>query len=164
MHESILLTFLVDGPCSNRVALWLLVAAPNVEVGLPGVKLALIPLYGGTVLLPRLIGESRALKLMLGGDPIPSELALQWGLGQPAEYRLGRCAGDLVRVRACHEPSQCVATRTLKRLMRPAGSHGSLAEALAAEAAEGMPVYGSDDAREGIAAFLEERKPAFRDR
>ena len=52
----------------------------------------------------------------------------------------------------------------MKRLMRPAGSHGSLAEALAAEAAEGMPVYGSDDAREGIAAFLEERKPAFRDR
>lgn len=104
MHESILLTFLVDGPCSNRVALWLLVAAPNVEVGLPGVKLALIPLYGGTVLLPRLIGESRALKLMLGGDPIPSELALQWGLVN----RLSTASGDVLE-------TSCAFARAMSR-------------------------------------------------
>jgi enoyl-CoA hydratase len=140
------------------------VAAPGVQVGLPEVKLGLIPLYGGTALLPRLIGESRALELMLGGDPIPSETALQWGLIN----RLSSSVDDVLDTacgfaRAMSRYS-ALPTRTLKRLLRPAEAHASLAEVLAAEAREGMAVHASDDAKEGIAAFLEKRKAVFRDR
>ena len=140
------------------------IAAPNLQVGLPEVKLGLIPLYGGTALLPRLVGESRALELMLGGDPISTEQALQWGLVN----RLSSGTDDLL-LTACAfardmSRHSALPTRTLKRLLRSAESHSSLSDALAAEAREGMAVHGSDDAREGIAAFLEKRKPAFRDR
>lgn len=140
------------------------IAAPNVQVGLPEVKLGLIPLYGGTALLPRLIGESRALELMLGGDPISSEVALQWGLLN----RLSMGPDDVLETACAFARSMgrhsVLPTRTLKRLLRPAIAHHGLADALAAEAQEGLAVHRSDDAREGIAAFLEKRKPVFRDR
>jgi enoyl-CoA hydratase/carnithine racemase len=101
---------------------------------------------------------------MLGGDPIPSEAALQWGLIN----RLSSSADDVLDsacefARAMSRHST-LPTRTLKRLLRPAEAHTSLAEALAAEEREGMAVYASGDAKEGIAAFLEKRNPVFRDR
>jgi enoyl-CoA hydratase len=140
------------------------VAAPGVQVGLPEVKLGLIPLYGGTALLPRLVGESRALELMLGGDPITTEQALQWGLVN----RLSGSVEDLLDTACTFARSMsrhsALPTRTLKRLLRPAKPHDDLAEALAAEAREGMAVHRSEDAKEGIAAFLEKRKAVFRDR
>jgi enoyl-CoA hydratase len=140
------------------------IAAPGVQIGLPEVKLGLIPLYGGTALLPRLIGESRAMELMLGGDPITSEQALQWGLvnrlSATAENVLD-AACEFARAMSRHS---ALPTRTLKRLLRPVEAHPSLADALAAEARDGMLVHASDDAKEGIAAFLEKRKAVFRNR
>jgi enoyl-CoA hydratase len=140
------------------------ISAPDVQVGLPEVKLGVIPLYGGTVLLPRLIGESRALELMLGGEPIPAAQALQWGLvnrlSTSAETLLDT-ACDFARSMSRYS---ALPTRTLKRLLRPATAHAHLADALAAEEGEGLAVHRSEDAREGIAAFLEKRKPVFRDR
>ncbi|HKY89537.1 MAG TPA: enoyl-CoA hydratase/isomerase family protein [Nevskiaceae bacterium] len=140
------------------------VAAPGIQVGLPEVKLGLIPLYGGTALLPRLIGESRALELMLGGDPIGAETALQWGLVN----RLSAGGDNLLEAactlaRACSRHS-ALPTRALKRLLRPARAQDTLVEALAAEEREGLALTGSEDAQEGIAAFLEKRKAVFRDR
>jgi enoyl-CoA hydratase/carnithine racemase len=140
------------------------VAAPGIQVGLPEVKLGLIPLYGGTALLPRLVGESRAMELMLGGDPIGADTALAWGLVN----RVSAGPEDLLEAasalaRACSRHS-AVPMRALKRLLRPAKAHDTLTEALAEEQREGLALTNSEDAQEGVKAFMEKRKAIFRDR
>jgi enoyl-CoA hydratase len=134
--------------------------AQGTKVGLPEVGLAIIPGYGGTQRLPRLVGRGRALELILSANPIDAETAERWGLVNGTAP-----AGELLaKVRG-------VATTLLSR--------GPLALAMALEAVlrggdlpmdEGSRVecdlFGivssTADMREGLTAFLEKRKPSYR--
>lgn len=122
-------------------------------------KVGLIPDSGGSWILPRVVGQARALGLALTGDDLPAETAAQWGLIWAAvdDASLFETATSLAR-RLAAGPAQGLAET--KRLIRSAWSK-TLSEQLDAER-DAMAALGrSDDYREGVAAFIARRRPVF---
>jgi enoyl-CoA hydratase len=137
------------------------IAAPSARLGLPEIKLGLIPGYGGTQRLPRLIGEARALELILTGRAVPAEKALAIGL-------VNRIAHvDLIEAGKSFAREMTGYSLRALALARDAVQRGlqtTLREGLAIEADLDTLAFETEDATEGVAAFLEKRKPVFRDR
>jgi enoyl-CoA hydratase len=137
------------------------IAASAARLGLPEIKLGLIPGYGGTQRLPRLIGEARALDMILTGRAVPAEEALAIGL-------VNRIAdGDLIdagRNYAREMTGYSLRSLALAREAVHRGLQTTLQEGLAIEADLNTLAFETEDAAEGMAAFLEKRKPAFCDR
>lgn len=138
------------------------IAASDARLGLPEIKLGLMPVYGGTQLLPRLIGERRAVQMMLTGQAIAGMKALEFGLVDQLVER----ASDVVDA-ALHMAKDCgqyglLAQQAIRRAVHE-GRHLSLTSALALERALGPRVAATEDALEGIQAFIEKRAPVFRD-
>ena len=141
------------------LACTLRVAGAQARFGLPEVKLGLIPGAGGTQRLPRLVGRGRALDIMLTGRQVPAEEAFAIGLisrlaaqGQAAAEALALAAelGQLSR------PAQQAVIRAVD-----AAQETSLADGLAYEAELVNELFDGGEAREGIAAFVEKRRPNF---
>ncbi|MBE3072646.1 MAG: enoyl-CoA hydratase/isomerase family protein [Acidobacteria bacterium] len=151
--------FALGGGCEVAMACTLRIAADTARFGQPEVKLGLIPGYGGTQRLPRLVGKGRALDLLLTGRTIDAGEALAMGLVS----RVVPASGLLAEARA---------------LLRSVIANAPLAVRYAIDAVNrglDMPVAGgetleatlfglalaTDDCREGMAAFLGKRKPSF---
>jgi enoyl-CoA hydratase len=138
------------------------VASENARLGLPEAALGIMPGWGGTVRLPRLIGRSRALELLLTGAPVDAREALRIGLVDHvvAQPELdGFCRALLGKMLANAPLATAAILEAVDR-----GLAGEPGEALAAEAAAFGAVAASEDAREGTRAFLEKRKPEFKGR
>ncbi|MBV9859079.1 MAG: enoyl-CoA hydratase/isomerase family protein [Alphaproteobacteria bacterium] len=136
-------------------------AARTARLGLPEIKLGLIPGYGGTQRLPRLIGEARALELILTGRAIGAEEAERIGLVN----RL--IDGDLVAAGTAFAREMTGYSLPVQGLARDAIRRAldlPLHEGLKIEADLNTLAFQTEDAAEGMAAFVEKRKPAFRDR
>jgi len=121
--------------------------------------IGLIPDSGGTWILPRLLGQARAMGLALTGEPIDAERAVEWGLIWKAvdEDMLDPEVDGLAQ-RFAAGPTRGLAE--IKRLIRASWDQ-SLDEALDAQR-DAMRALGfSEDYREGVAAFMEKRKPNF---
>lgn len=121
--------------------------------------LGLVPDTGGTWLLPRLAGQARALGMALTGEPVGAEQAERWGLIWKCveDERLAEEAG-LLAGRLAEGPTRGYAET--KRLIRTAWSH-TLDEQLDRERGVMSGLGTSEDYREGVAAFLARRPPAF---
>jgi enoyl-CoA hydratase len=136
-------------------------ATRNARLGLPEIKLGIIPGYGGTQRLPRLVGEARALELILSGRMIDAEEAHRIGLvnrlidGDPV-------AAGMAFAREMTQHG-LLALGFAREAVRSAGAV-PLAEGLAIEAQLSTLAYRTHDAEEGISAFLEKRKARFEDR
>ncbi len=137
-------------------------AARTARLGLPEIKLGLIPGYGGTQRLPRLIGESRALEMILTGRAVMAEEALQIGLvsrlvdGDLLEA--GKSFASFAReMTGFSLPALSFARDAVRR-----GLATSLEQGLEIEADLNTLAFQTADSVEGIAAFLEKRKPVFR--
>lgn len=136
------------------------IAVRNAKMGLPEVKLGLIPGYGGTQRLPRLVGEARALEMIMTGRFVDADEALRIGLvnrlidGDPMKAGL-----------AFAREFTCYSLRTLEfaRAAVRRAAQLPLTEGLKAEAELSTLAYQTADAEEGMAAFMEKRKPDFRD-
>lgn len=149
----------LGGGCELAMACDLRVAAASARFGQPEIKLGIIPGFGGTQRLPRLVGEAKALEMNLLGDPISAQEAAACGLANrvvPDEELLG-AALELAEQLARQAP---LAVEQIKRV----SGHASLEAGIEAELAAFASVFASEDAREGIAAFLEKRKPSFQGR
>ncbi len=154
--------FALGGGLELALAATVRVASETAKLGLPEIKLGILPGYGGTVRLPRLVGRGRALEMLLTGDPVDAREALRIGLvnhvvPQPelAEYSLA-----LLRRMLANAPLAAAAILELV----DQGLDSGFDEALASEAAAFGRIAGSDDAWEGTRAFLEKRKPVFKGR
>ena len=119
-----------------------------------------MPWDGGTQRLPRLIGRSRAVEMLLTGGEVSANLALEWGLVNEiveegrAPARATRLAEEIVR----HGP---IALRYLKEAVN-SGLDGTLERGLRLEADLSFLLQTTRDRREGIASFLERRRPEYR--
>ena len=135
-------------------------ASSNAIFGLPEIKLGLIPGYGGTQLLPRLVGEGRALEIIMTGRNVKSDEAERIGLVNAV------IEGDLLQ--AGLEFASKFTRYSLpvlefaRRAVQRAGDV-SLTEGLRIEADLSTLAYRTNDAEEGMAAFEEKRKAEFKD-
>jgi enoyl-CoA hydratase/3-hydroxyacyl-CoA dehydrogenase len=135
------------------------IGAQSAIFGQPEIKLGIIPGFGGTQRLPRLVGQNKALEMNLVGDPILAEEAFEFGLVNRvvADHELLDTALAWARKLAEQAP---LATEQIKR----ASAKGDLDEGIEAEKAAFAGVFAGEDAREGISAFLAKRKPNWQGR
>ena len=151
--------FAFGGGLELALACTFRVAVRNAKLGLPEIKLGLIPGYGGTQRLPRLIGEGRALDMIMLGRTVSAEEAERIGL-------VHRVANGSVMDAAVLLANDLAAYSlvTLK-LAREAVSRAldlPVHEGLKIEADLSTLAFGTADAEEGMSAFTEKRKPAFK--
>lgn len=151
--------FALGGGCELALACSLRIATQTVRIGLPEVKLGILPGYGGTQRLPRLIGKGMALQLILTGEPLLAEEALKWGLVNQvvAPEQLLPAAKETARKIVANAP--LAVQYCLEAVHR--GSESPLEEGLALEGALFGIAFATEDMREGTRAFLEKRPPSF---
>lgn len=136
------------------------IATRNAKMALPEIKLGLIPGYGGTQRLPRLIGEARALELVLTGRTVDAEEAVRIGLvSRLVDGDALSGAMDFARQFSRYS----LVTQSLAREAVQRALDVPLNEGLRTEAALSTLAYQTRDAVEGMSAFIEKRKPAFKD-
>lgn len=148
--------YALGGGCELALACHLRFASTTALFGQPEVKLGIIPGYGGTQRLPRLIGISRALELMITGEYIDAERALSWGLVNrvyESDELLDRTM-EFCRYLA-QKPLQAI--RSLLHIVT-----SSISENYELEAQQFGILCGTEDFLEGTRAFLERRSPVFR--
>jgi enoyl-CoA hydratase len=151
--------FALGGGCEVAMACTFRLATDNARFGQPEVKLGVIPGFGGTQRLPRLVGKGRALQVILTGDTIDARDAYRIGLiNEVVEAaRLIARAEEILHQIASNAP---LAVRlSLEAVNR--GLEASQAAGLALESALFAICASSQDKREGTAAFLEKRSPKF---
>ena len=152
----------LGGGLELALACHLRLASDNAKFGLPEVKLGIIPGYGGTIRLPRLVGRGRALELMLTGEMIDAEEAYRIGLvNRVAEPgALLDTARDLARKMIANGPvAIALALESVDR-----GMSTTIDDAQMLESNLFGLLASTDDMREGMTAFLEKRKAEFRGR
>jgi enoyl-CoA hydratase len=149
----------LGGGCELAMACTLRIAGDNAKMGMPEVKLGLIPGYGGTHRLPRLVGRGAALQMMLTGAVIGAEEALRLGLVQqvvPAAELMPRSQAVAAAI-AAMAPLAIAAV-----LEATADPH--LDDSMRREAEIFGRLCGTEDKREGLTAFLEKRAAVWRGR
>lgn len=141
--------------CDFRLA-----AAGKYRIGLAEVNLGLSPGMGGTQRLPRLIPKSRALHMMVTGEPVGPDQALEWGIVD----RL--FPEEIFRDEVNRYAEKLAAGPTMAqgyiKLSVNMGLETSLSEGLAIERAHQNQLFASEDVAEGLKAFLEKRPPKYR--
>ena len=150
------------GGCELSLACDVRIAARSARFGQPEIKLGIMPGWGGTQRLPRLIGRARAGELLLTGDPIDADSALQLGLVAEVveDGGLTEAATRWAQLLGSRAPRALAA---IKRAMI-GGEHLPIADALALEQREFAELFGTEDAAEGISAFLQKRQPLWKGR
>jgi enoyl-CoA hydratase len=151
--------FALGGGLELAMACTVRFASENAKVGQPEVKLGIIPGYGGTQRLPRLVGRGRALELMLAGDPIPAAEAHRIGLVNavvPQAELLDFSRAWLAKVLANGPLAVGLVMEAVDT-----GLDCGLEEGLRFEAAAFGVSAATDDRREGTLAFLEKRRAVF---
>ncbi len=147
----------LGGGCELALACDLRVMAKEAKIGLPEVRLGLIPGWGGTQRALHLLGPARARRLVFSGEPLTGELAAEIGL-------VNECvpAAELMKtaesLAASILASGATAVRFAKRAICTAEA-AWLEDGLFAEAEAFGEVFRGGEAREGLKAFLEKRKP-----
>jgi enoyl-CoA hydratase len=152
----------LGGGCELAMTLDLILAGESARFGQPEINIGVIPGAGGTQRLTRAIGKSRAMEMILTGEPIDAAEAHRLGLVArvvPDEL-LVEDAMDLAAKIASKSP---LALRVAKEAVNAAYEMG-LTAALAHERRLFYLLFGSEDQKEGMAAFLEKRSPDFKGR
>ena len=154
--------FALGGGCETSMACTMRIAVEHAKFGQPEVKLGLLPGAGGTQRLPRLVGKGRALQLILSGEMISAQEAYRIGLVNevvPAADLIPRAEAILKEI-AANAP---IAIKYSLEAVNK-GMDTSQSEGFALEASYFGLCAGTEDKKEGTAAFLEKRAPQFHGR
>ncbi|MBC7541372.1 MAG: enoyl-CoA hydratase/isomerase family protein [Candidatus Sericytochromatia bacterium] len=138
------------------------IAVEGVKLGLPEIGLGIMPGYGGTQRLPRLIGASAAKRLILTGEQLDAAESLRLGLVDQVVSAEDLLPTAMTLATAIAAKGQIAVATALDTIDR--GLAMSLDDGLAYEARGFGRVCATDDKNEGISAFLEKRAPQFQDR
>ncbi len=147
--------YALGGGAELAMACHLRIATPNAVFGLPEVGLGLIPGYGGTQRLSHIIGNARALEMILTGKQVKADKALEWGLvnsvSENAEEEAKNLLGKILK------NGPIAISKAITAVYHSDDSNGYQVEA---------DLFGllcdTEDAKEGTSAFLEKRKPNFK--
>ena len=151
--------FALGGGMELALACHLRVASEKAKFGLPEVKLGIIPGYGGTIRLPRIVGRGRALELILTGEMIDAAEAHRIGLANrvvPAGTALAEARALLTKILANGPVALRLALESVEH-----GSDASMGEGLTLESNLFGLLATTTDMREGMTAFLEKRAAGF---
>lgn len=136
------------------------VVTEKAKLGLPELQLGLIPGFAGTQRLPRYVGVAKAAEMLLTSEPISGEEAVRWGLANhafPDEELLPKTM-EMAKKIAKKSP---IAMKAALRMLQYTKTD-SFYEGMKAEAGSFGEVFVSEDAKEGIQAFIEKREPQFK--
>jgi enoyl-CoA hydratase/carnithine racemase len=151
----------LGGGLELAMACHLRILADRARLGQPESNLGIIPGWGGTQRLPRIIGPAKAIELILTGDMINAQEAFRLGLANkvvPAGQVLAEAKGLAKKLAA---KSKLTSEAALKAINE--GLKMPLADGLRLEADQFGELIGSNDTKEGISAFLQKRQPKFTD-
>lgn len=152
--------FALGGGCETAMACTIRIAAENARFGQPEVKLGIIPGYGGTQRLPRLVGKGRALQLILSGGVIDAQEAVRIGLVN----EVVPAAGLIDRAEAILKQISANAPLAIKYAIQAVneGLDLDLVQGLRREADLFTQAAATEDKNEGTRAFIEKRTPQFK--
>jgi len=151
----------LGGGLELAMACHMRIMADRARVGQPETNLGIIPGWGGTQRLPRLVGSAKAIELILTGDMVNAQEAFRLGLVNkvvPAGQVLAEAKGLAKKIAA---KSKLTNEATMKAVI--GGRKGSLIDGLALEADQFTRLIGSHDTTEGVSAFLQKRQAKFTD-
>ena len=154
--------FALGGGCELAMACTFRIASENAKLGQPEAKLGLLPGYGASQRLPRLVGMGRAMQLLLTGEIITAQEALRIGLVNEVLPTVKLMARGLELAQTIAEMAPLALKHTLEAVLR--GAEMPLEAGLRLEAEHFGQLCGSEDKAEGTAAFLEKRKPVWKKR
>ncbi|GIO27760.1 enoyl-CoA hydratase [Ornithinibacillus bavariensis] len=152
----------LGGGLELAMACHIRIATENAKLGLPELTLGIIPGFAGTQRLPQLVGTPKAYEMILTGEPISAKEAYQLGLVNQitSEEEVFDVAFSVAsKIAAKSKP-------TINRIMQLVSyaKNDNFAIGVKAEAKAFGEIFGSEDAKEGVQAFIEKRKPNFIDR
>lgn len=150
--------FALGGGLELAMSAHVRIASENAKMGLPEVSLGVIPGYGGTQRLPRLVGKGKAMEMILSAQMIDANDALQWGLVNrvvPQDQLLSTAHELAVRIMKNSPTALAAAIRAVNAGYEP-GANG-----LQREIDEFGKCFGTADFKEGTTAFVEKRKANF---
>ena len=151
--------FALGGGLELALACHLRIASDNAKFGLPEVKLGIIPGYGGTVRLPRLVGRGRALEMVLSGEMIDAQEAYRIGLVNRVHARAELL--DAARALAATITANGPVALALALEAVDHGMNATMEDAQLFESNLFGLLASTSDMREGMTAFLEKRKARF---
>ena len=154
--------YALGGGCELAMAGDIILAADHARLGQPEINLGIIPGFGGSFRLPRLVGRTKAMELILTGDHVDAQEALRIGLVNhvfPKEELMVK-AREMAMVIASKSPA---AVKIAKRAVNE-GLEIDLRSAADLEASYFGLAIGTEDRNEGTSAFLEKRPPSFKGR
>jgi enoyl-CoA hydratase len=151
--------YALGGGCELAMACHLRTASDNARFGQPEVNLGILPGYGGTQRLPKLVGRGRAMELILTGVQIDANRAFEIGLVNlvTSSDELIDSTSDLLRTILSKAPTAVALSIEALRM-----SDLDIDQGLEFEAAQFGQACGTNDFQEGVDAFLERRKPEFK--
>jgi enoyl-CoA hydratase len=151
--------YALGGGTELAISCDVIIASSRAVFGQPEVKLGIIPGFGGTIRLARLIGRAKAMEWILSGKTYTAQEALHYGLVSKVvePENLMKEALDLAKTIASRGP---LAVKTAKRLVHE-GISMPLMQALRLEAVTFANLFATQDQKEGMKAFLEKRNPSF---
>jgi enoyl-CoA hydratase len=150
--------FALGGGCELAMACHFRIASENAKFGQPEVNLGLIPGYGGTQRLVQLVGKGRALELLMSGNMIDAQTALQYGLVNYVVLQ----EELLNKTRSILEIIIAKAPLAISRCITAANAVFSNRDGFEVELEAFGDCFETEDMKEGTAAFLEKRKPVFK--
>ncbi|TAN27313.1 MAG: enoyl-CoA hydratase [Castellaniella sp.] len=154
--------YALGGGCELAMVCDFIIAAENAKFGQPEINLGVIPGYGGTQRLPRAVGKAKAMDLVLTGrmmDVVEAERAGLVARVVPVERLLEEAIAAAEIIASKSMPSVMMAKESVNRAFE-----SSLAESLLFEHRNFHALFGTDDQKEGMRAFVEKRKPDFKNR
>ncbi|KUF32722.1 MULTISPECIES: enoyl-CoA hydratase [Lysinibacillus] len=131
----------------------------SAKLGLPELQLGLIPGFGGTQRLPRYVGVAKAAEMMFTSEPITGAEAVQWGLANRT-FSDEALLDETLKIAKNIAKKSPIALKAAIQTLQYA-KHASFYEGIEAEATSFGTVFVSEDAKEGIQAFIEKREPVF---